>query len=104
MVQSVADLKSAVRRAIAERRADTIAIARKIEQHPELGFKEVRTAALTAGRLRALGRRRQEHLGVIGVKAVADCGAGAAPTIAVLGEVDALRVWEPPEHHPDTRA
>src|SRR5687767_16022463 len=97
MVQSVADLKSAVRRAIDNRLADTIAVARQIEQHPELGFKEVRTAALVAEQLRQLGARVQEGLGVTGVKAVVECGAGAGPTVAVLGELDALRVWEHPE-------
>jgi amidohydrolase len=104
MVQSVADLKSAVRRAIDERRADTIALARHIERHPEVGFKEVRTAALVAEQLRAVGAQVQEGLGVTGVKAVVDGGAGAGPTVAVLGELDALLVWEHPEHDPATGA
>src|SRR5437867_1116059 len=104
MVQSVVELKSAVRRAVDDRRADSIAIARQIERHPELGFKEVRTAALVAEHLRALGMPVQERLGVTGVKGVLEGGASPGPTVAVLGELDALRVWEHPERDPNTGA
>ncbi|HEV7663275.1 MAG TPA: amidohydrolase, partial [Chloroflexota bacterium] len=97
-------LKAAVRRAIDARANEITGLARTIAAQPEVGFKEHRTAALVVERLAALGVTAQSGLALTGVKAKLDGGAGPGPTVAVLGELDALIVWEHPAHHPDTGA
>jgi amidohydrolase len=72
-----------------------IAWRRDIHQHPELGNREVRTAALVAAHLRALGfdavRERVAHTGVVGVLR----GALPGPVVALRADMDALPVTEP---------
>lgn len=43
-----------------------IALRRELHQHPELGFEEVRTAAVLAGRMRGLRLAVQEGVGCSG--------------------------------------
>lgn len=70
--------------------ADKIeAIAASIADEPELGFKEVKTAAKVADFMRELGLEPQTGLAINGVKARAK-GAKEGPTAAVLGELDAI--------------
>jgi amidohydrolase len=96
--------KARVLRAIDARREEIVGVARQIASHPELGFKEVRTAALVADRLAGLGLVPQTGLAVTGVKAVLQGGGGPGPTVALLGELDALPVWDHPDHDPETGA
>ena len=98
------EAKARVRRAIDTRRDEVVAVARQIAAHPELGFKELRTAALIADRLQSLGLVMQTGLAVTGVKAILQGGGGPGPTVAILGELDALPVWDHPEHDPQTGA
>jgi amidohydrolase len=66
---------------------------RDIHQHPELGNREVRTAALVAGHLRRLGlevRTGIAHTGVVGILR----GARTGPRIALRADMDALPVTE----------
>ncbi|HRQ65069.1 MAG TPA: amidohydrolase [Xanthomonadaceae bacterium] len=66
---------------------------RDIHQHPELGNREVRTAALVAGHLRRLGlevRTGIAHTGVVGILR----GARSGPRIALRADMDALPVTE----------
>lgn len=69
-----------------------LALYRDIHQHPELAFQEQRTAALLAGRMRALGFAVTEHVGRTGLVAVLRNGAG--PTVMVRTELDALPLEE----------
>ena len=71
--------KARVVRAIDARRDEIVGVARQIASHPELGFKEVRTAALVADRLAGLGLVAQTGLAVTGVKAVLQGGGGPGP-------------------------
>lgn len=83
------DLKSQVCSVI-DAYADKIeAIAASIADEPELGFKEVKTAAKVADFMRELGLEPQTGLAINGVKARAK-GAKEGPTAAVLGELDAI--------------
>lgn len=64
-------------------------LAADIAAEPELGFKEVKTAAKVAEFMRSLGLEPQTGLAINGVKArVKGCKEG--PTAAVLGELDAI--------------
>ena len=67
---------------------------RDIHQHPELGNREVRTAALVAAHLRALGLEDvRTGIATTGVTAVLR-GGKPGPRIAVRADMDALPVTE----------
>lgn len=74
-----------------------------IQRHPELGFQEVRTAERMASFLTALGLRPRTGLAVTGVEAVLDTGR-PGPTIAMLGELDAILCRQAPDANPETGA
>ncbi len=73
--------------------ADVIAIRRDLQQHPELGFEERRTAALVAARLRALDYDVTEGIGVTGVAGVTR-GTRPGKTIMLRADMDALPIEE----------
>jgi len=88
-----------------DRRADDIIdLGEQIRHHPELGFKEVKTAELVAETLRGLGLTPQTGLAFTGVRAEACGGNGPGPTFALLGELDALVVSGHPHADPTTGA
>ena len=86
--------------AVAER---LCAFGEDIFDHPELGFREERTATQVAQALRALGLDVEEGLACTGVRAVLR-GSAPGPTIAVIGELDALPVPGHPRADPSTGA
>jgi amidohydrolase len=100
---SVAEMKSAVCRAIDARQDDIERIGRDIFATPEMGFKEFRTAQLVTDWFTRLDLRCQTGLGLTGVKTVLRGGA-PGPTLALLGELDSLLSWEHPDHDPITGA
>lgn len=67
---------------------------RDLHRHPELGFRETRTARLIADRLRALGFDEvREQIGVTGVVGVLK-GARPGKVVAVRADMDALPIPE----------
>jgi len=68
------------------------ALYKDIHAHPELGHHELRTAALLAKEMRALGFTVTEHVGGTGLVAIYRNGEG--PTVLVRTELDALRMEE----------
>src|SRR5918996_6239171 len=94
------ELKQQIWRAIEQRADAVISIGDTIRRHPELGFKETKTAALVADTLSALGLRPETGLAMTGVKAVAAGAKGGGPSFAVIGELDALGVAGHPEADP----
>ncbi len=72
----------------------TVAIRRDLHQHPELGFRETRTAGVIAAKLRALKfdevRTGVGRTGVVGVIK----GGRPGPVVAVRADMDALPVNE----------
>ncbi len=76
----------------AETAAYAIALRRAIHRHPELGFEEVRTAALVESELDALGieHRRVAGTGVVGIIR----GARPGRTAALRADMDALPITE----------
>ncbi len=92
-VAAAEDLRDAVDRAARAVEPQVIAWRRDIHEHPELGNREVRTAALVAKRLRKLGldvRTKVAHTGVVAVLR----GAAARPVVALRADMDALPVTE----------
>jgi amidohydrolase len=97
------NLKDAVCAAIDARRAAIVDLGQTILRNPELGFKESETAQLAAETLRGLGLAPREQLAITGVKAVAN-GSAPGPTVAILGEMDALINYDYPFANPTTGA
>ena len=98
-----ASLKARACQVIDEQAEALIALAEDIYRHPELGFKEVRTAGLVAERLTALGIPCETGLALTGVKGIV-AGGAPGPTVAVLGELDSLAVSDHPAADPATGA
>jgi amidohydrolase len=88
-----------------DRRADQIVgIGEQIRRHPELGFKEVKTARLVEETFSSLGLASRTGLALTGVRADVRGRAGDGPTFAVIAELDALGVAGHPEADPATGA
>lgn len=89
-----------------ERRQDIVDFAQDIYEHPELGFKEHRTAAKVSDALTALGLNSESGLAITGVKAHLGSGGDEENrlTVAVLGELDAVRSPSHPNADPVTKA
>jgi amidohydrolase len=66
---------------------------RHIHQNPELGNREVQTAAYVAAHLRSLGIEVREKVGVTGVVGVLK-GGKPGPVVALRADMDALPVKE----------
>ena len=96
-------LKKKLLEAVEARADDIIASGEWIWKHPEVGFKEFKTAEYTAGIFRGLGLEVEEQIGLTGVQARV-MGRDERPNIAVIGELDALLIPEHPDADPDTGA
>ena len=96
-------LKHAVCETI-DRHGDAIIdLGETILRHPETGFNEVKTAALVAQRMRALGLAPRTGLALTGVKGRL-AGGAPGPRLAFIGELDSLRTSEHPLADPVTGA
>src|ERR1700745_323605 len=99
--------KDQLKRAVCEvidSRADTIIdLGETILRHPETGFNEVKTAALVAEHLSALGLDPRYGLALTGVQGRL-AGGSPGPRLAFIGELDSLRTSEHPLADPVTGA
>ena len=92
-------------RTIDENRDRLVAFGRDIFTHAELGYKEHRTAGKFAEALRGLGLPAvEEGLAITGVKGYLRQPGTPGPTLALIGELDALRIPEHPDVNPETQA
>jgi amidohydrolase len=98
-----ASLKAGVCAAIDARSAELIYLGRQLQVTPELGYKEYETAALVTEAFDRLGLDYRTGLALTGVRADL-AGAAAGPTVAVLGELDALLCHGHPDADPQTGA
>src|SRR5215468_8875394 len=98
------ELKQRVYQAIDQRADEIIGLGEQIRRHPELGFKEVKTARLVEETFRKIGLAPKPGLAMTGVRADAPGHGGDGPTFALLGELDALVVAGHPEADPATGA
>lgn len=70
-----------------------VSIRRDLHRHPELGFKETRTASVVARELRNLGLEIATGIAETGVVALLE-GARPGPTILLRFDMDALPIQE----------
>lgn len=84
-------------------REEIIAFARDIYTHAELGYKEYRTAEKFAEFMKKLGLRTQEHIALTGVKAYLNEEKKDELSLALIGELDALRIPEHKYANPETQ-
>lgn len=97
-------LKAMVNAAIDANAATIKDIADRIYAEPELGYKEFKTAAKVVAFMRdELGLEPQTGLAINGVKGRAK-GGKPGPTVAVLGELDAIGCPDSPDADPMTGA
>ena len=89
------DTEKLIIKTIDEHRDEIIEFARDIYSHAELGYKEFRTAGKFSEKMRSLGLRVEEGLAITGAKAFLNEDKKAAVSLALIGELDALRI---PEH------
>jgi amidohydrolase len=98
------ELKRRVWEAIDRRADEIVGIGERIGGHPELGFKEFKTARLVEETLRKLGLAPRSGLAITGVRADLPGRGGDGPTFALLGELDGLVVAGHPRADPETGA
>jgi len=72
---------------------ELVAVRRDLHQHPEIGFEEVRTSGIVAGKLRALGLEPRTGVGRTGVTALIQ-GARPGKTVLLRADMDALPIHE----------
>ena len=97
------DLKAKVFAAIDANAEKIINIGETIWKNPEPGYREFKTAALTADVMKSLGMPVREKLGITGVRGDMSF-SNDGPTIAMLGELDSLILPTHPECDPATGA
>ena len=100
---SIAELKANAQAAIDARSTWLINTAKTILDHPEAGFQEVKTARLVSEKLNELGIAHETGIALTGMKGYIRGGA-PGPTVAVIGELDSLRVPGHPHADPETGA
>lgn len=77
---------------IDSRRQEIIDFANDIYRHAELGYKEFRTSGKFKEKMQEIGLPVQEGLAITGVKAFLNPDKKKNCTLAVIGELDALRI------------
>jgi amidohydrolase len=97
------ELKAKTLAAIDARSTWLIDIAKTILSHPEAGFQEVTTARFVSEKMHELGIAHDTGIALTGLKGTIR-GGKPGPTVAVIGELDSLRVPGHPHANPDTGA
>jgi|LWDU01.1.fsa_nt_gi amidohydrolase len=91
---NITEAKNIAYTAIDKQASSLIDLSKEVWDHPEPGFRERRTANLTAGYMRKIGLEPRENVAITGVIARIDTGR-PGPHVAIFGELDSLIV---PEH------
>lgn len=89
---------------IEEHRGEILDFARDIYDHAELGYKEYRTSAAFADKMKAIGLNVETGLALTGAKAYLNSEKAQNASIALLGELDALRIPAQAHANPETGA
>ncbi|QOR33993.1 amidohydrolase [Clostridium sp. 'deep sea'] len=96
-------LKQQVCKVIENHKDEIIAIGNDIFSHPELGYKEFRTADIVKRVFGDLGIQYRDKIGVTGVRADVK-GRKSKLKVAVMGELDAVVCPDHPHADPQTGA
>ncbi len=83
---------------------DIIDFARDIYDHAELDYKEFKTSAKFAAFLKKLNLRVQEGFAITGVKGYLNEDKKDNTSLALIGELDALRIPNHAHANPETNA
>ena len=97
----MAQVRQRVRELVEQHAPAAIDVARDINEHPETGFREERTASLVRQWFDRIGLPHRDGLALTGVRADL-AGSGDGPRIAVIGELDSLIVPGHPFADPNT--
>ncbi|MCS7207352.1 MAG: amidohydrolase [Dehalococcoidia bacterium] len=101
---TVDDLKARILRRIDHHREAIIGLAQSVLREPEPGYTEVKTARKVSDALSRLGIPHRTGIALTGIKGYLQGGAGPGPTVALMGELDSLRVPDHPYADPHTGA
>lgn len=101
---NITQLKADTARAIEHHEDDIVGVAKHVCHNPEPGYFEYKTSEFVQEKLEGLGLSPTNSHARTGVKAVASCGMGSGPSVALMGELDSLRVANHPEADPTTGA
>ncbi|MBI2886590.1 MAG: amidohydrolase [Chloroflexi bacterium] len=97
------ELKAKALEAIDQRREWIIRAAQTIQDNPEAGFQEQKTARFVSEKLTELGVQHDTGIALTGIKGKL-WGGALGPTVAIMGELDSLRVPDHPKADPQTGA
>ena len=97
------ELKAQACAAIDAKHDDIISIGETIMCNPETGFREFKTERLVADTMQQIGLQIQTGLAITGVKSKVTAGSDG-PTLALIGELDSLRISDHPFADPETAA
>jgi amidohydrolase len=100
---TIDDLKSMAQSAIDDRAEWLINVSKTILDNPEPGFHEYKTSGFVSEKLNELGIDHESAIALTGLKGYIR-GGRPGPTIAIIGELDSLRVLEHPHADPETGA
>ena len=100
---TVERLKAKAQEAVDRRRDWLISSAQSVLGRPEAGFREIETSRLVSSRLAELGIQHKNGIALTGIKRKLRGGADG-PTVAILGELDALKVPDHSHADPHTGA
>lgn len=100
---TIDELKAQTQEAIDSRSEWLIDIAKTILKNPEPGFMEVNTARYVSEKFSELDIAHDTGIALTGMKGYIR-GGQPGPTVAVIGELDSLRVPGHPHADPDTGA
>jgi amidohydrolase len=102
-MSTIDELKASAQAEIDRRGDDLIAVAKAVLNNPETGFREEKTSRLVGEKFAEMGIPYQGRIAITGLKGVLD-GGSSGPTVAVMGELDSLKVLGHPHADPDTDA
>lgn len=91
-------------RIIEEHRDEIICFGNDIYDHAELGYKEFRTSGKFAEFMEKLGLSVEKDLAITGVKGILNADKRDNFSLALIGELDALRIPQHAHANPETQA
>ena len=91
-MQTIDQIKAAALAEIDRRGDELIGVAKTILDNPEPGFREFKTARTVAEAFQRFGIPYKDGIGITGMRGDLRGGRSGGPTVAVMGELDSLKV------------